>query len=66
MDEPIVIAPEIQDVKESRSIMREVNGVAIYAGVSSKKQNVDLSVSAQLKALREYSSRNSDTVQARF
>src|SRR4030066_255490 len=31
---------------------------AIYARVSSDKQDVDLSISAQLKALREYAIRN--------
>ncbi len=32
--------------------------VALYARVSSEKQDVDLSISAQLKALREYATRN--------
>ncbi len=32
--------------------------VALYARVSSEKQDVDLSISAQLKALREYAARN--------
>jgi len=32
--------------------------VALYARVSSDKQDVDLSISAQLKALREYATRN--------
>ncbi len=32
--------------------------VALYARVSSDKQDVDLSISAQLKALREYANRN--------
>lgn len=31
---------------------------ALYARVSSEKQDVDLSISAQLKALREYASKN--------
>jgi DNA invertase Pin-like site-specific DNA recombinase len=31
---------------------------AIYARVSSEKQDVDLSISAQLKAMREYAERN--------
>ncbi len=35
---------------------------ALYARVSSDRQNVDLSVSAQLKALREYASRNGYSV----
>ncbi len=32
--------------------------VALYARVSSDKQDVDLSISAQLKTLREYATRN--------
>ncbi len=32
--------------------------VAIYARVSSERQDIDLSISAQLKALREYALRN--------
>lgn len=32
--------------------------VAVYARVSSEKQDTDLSISAQLKALRDYVSRN--------
>ncbi|HEX76933.1 MAG TPA: recombinase family protein [Dehalococcoidia bacterium] len=36
--------------------------VAIYARVSSERQDIDLSISAQLKALREYASRNDHTV----
>jgi site-specific DNA recombinase len=32
--------------------------VALYARVSSEKQDVDLSISAQLRALREYAARN--------
>lgn len=36
--------------------------VAIYARVSSERQDVDLSISAQLKALREYASRNGHCV----
>ena len=32
--------------------------VALYTRVSSDKQDIDLSISAQLKALREYASRN--------
>jgi site-specific DNA recombinase len=32
--------------------------VVLYARVSSERQDVDLSISAQLKALREYASRN--------
>ena len=36
--------------------------VALYARVSSDRQDVDLSITAQLKALREYASRNGYTV----
>ena len=35
---------------------------ALYARVSSEKQDVDLSISAQLKALREYATRNGHEV----
>ena len=40
--------------------------VAIYARVSSDRQDVDLSISAQLKALREYTVRNGYTVVREF
>jgi len=40
--------------------------VALYARVSSDKQDVDLSISAQLKALREYAARNSYHVVREF
>jgi site-specific DNA recombinase len=36
----------------------ELKKVVIYARVSSEKQDVDLSITAQLKALREYASHN--------
>jgi len=36
--------------------------VALYARVSSDRQDIDLSITAQLKALREYASRNGHTV----
>jgi len=36
--------------------------VALYARVSSDRQDVDLSITAQLKVLREYASRNGYTV----
>jgi site-specific DNA recombinase len=39
---------------------------AIYARVSSEKQDVDLSISAQLKALREYATRNGHEVVREF
>ena len=38
----------------------------IYARVSSEKQDVDLSISAQLKALREYAARNGHEVVKEF
>lgn len=40
--------------------------VAIYARVSSDKQDVDLSISAQLKALREYAKNNGNEVVREF
>jgi len=40
--------------------------VALYARVSSDRQDVDLSISAQLKALREYALRNSYQVVKEF
>lgn len=40
--------------------------VALYARVSSEKQDVDLSISAQLKALRDYADRNGHTVVKEF
>ncbi|MBM4445135.1 MAG: recombinase family protein [Chloroflexi bacterium] len=39
---------------------------AIYARVSSDKQDVDLSISAQLKALREYAARNGHPIIREF
>ena len=36
--------------------------VALYARVSSEKQDVDLSISAQLKSLRVYAARNGHEV----
>jgi site-specific DNA recombinase len=39
---------------------------AIYARVSSDRQDVDLSISAQLKALREYASNNGYTIAREF
>lgn len=40
--------------------------VALYARVSSEKQDTDLSLSAQLRALREYADRNSHQVVREF
>jgi len=40
--------------------------VVLYARVSSDKQDVDLSISAQLRALREYANRNSYQVVREF
>ncbi len=39
---------------------------AIYARVSSEKQDVDLSISAQLKALRDYAVKNGHDVVKEF
>ena len=36
--------------------------VALYARVSSERQDVDLSVAAQLRALRDYADKNGYTV----
>jgi site-specific DNA recombinase len=46
----------------AREKTMETKRVAIYARVSSEKQDIDLSISAQLKALREYASRNDHIV----
>ena len=46
--------------------MENLKMVAIYARVSSDRQDVDLSISAQLKALREYAARNGYTVIKEF
>jgi len=46
--------------------MEKPKMVAIYARVSSDRQDVDLSISAQLKALREYAARNGYTVLKEF
>ena len=40
--------------------------VALYARVSSEKQDVELSISAQLKALREYADKNGHAVVKEF
>ena len=40
--------------------------VALYARVSSEAQDVSLSISAQLKALREFAERNDDVVVREF
>jgi len=44
----------------------EQKRVATYARVSSEKQDIDLSISAQLKALREYASRNNHIVMKEY
>jgi len=44
----------------------EARRAAIYARVSSDRQDVDLSISAQLKALREYAARNGYAVVREF
>ena len=40
--------------------------VALYARVSSEKQDVDLSISAQLRSLRDYALRNGHEVVKEF
>lgn len=40
--------------------------VALYARVSSDKQDVDLSISAQLRALRDYAARGGHQVICEF
>src|SRR4030042_1004755 len=40
--------------------------VALYARVSSDKQDVDLSISSQFKALREYAARNAHVILREF
>ncbi len=40
--------------------------VALYARVSSEKQDVDLSISAQLKSLRDYAARNGYNIVREF
>jgi site-specific DNA recombinase len=44
----------------------EIKKVAIYARVSSEKQDVALSLSAQLRALREYAAKNGYQVVREF
>ena len=39
---------------------------ALYARVSSERQDIDLSISAQLKALREYASRSGYAIVREF
>jgi len=46
--------------------MDNLKKVVIYARVSSDRQDVDLSITAQLKALREYASRNNYFVVKEF
>jgi len=50
----MVVSGKLQEVIMSG----EIKKVAIYARVSSERQDVDLSISGQLKALREYALRN--------
>ena len=40
--------------------------VALYARVSSDKQDIDLSISAQVRALREYAAKNGNEVVREF
>jgi len=44
----------------------QLKRVAIYARVSSERQDTDLSISAQLKALRDYASRNNCIVSREY
>jgi DNA invertase Pin-like site-specific DNA recombinase len=46
------------DITRRNHIKSTLKNAAIYARVSSDKQDVDLSISAQLRALREYAERN--------
>jgi DNA invertase Pin-like site-specific DNA recombinase len=47
--------------------MSELNKrAALYARVSSEKQDIDLSISAQLKALREYATKNNYDIVREF
>jgi DNA invertase Pin-like site-specific DNA recombinase len=45
---------------------RELKKAALYARVSSDKQDTDLSISAQLRAIREYAERNGYTIVREF
>jgi site-specific DNA recombinase len=44
--------------QSERGLRRKAMKVAIYARVSSDRQEVDLSIGAQLRALREYAAKN--------
>ena len=46
--------------------MREQVPAALYARVSSDRQDVDLSVSAQLRALRDYAAKNGYVVKGEY
>ena len=48
------------------NIKKEAVTAAIYARVSSDKQDVDLSISAQLRALREFAGRNNYPIAREF
>jgi site-specific DNA recombinase len=50
------------EIKRRLTMSVESRKVAIYARVSSDRQDVDLSISAQLKALRDYAARNDQMV----
>jgi site-specific DNA recombinase len=47
-------------------VVKEMKKVALYARVSSDKQDTDLSISAQLRALREYALKNGYQVVREF
>ena len=53
-------------METQNAAMENQKMVAIYARVSSDRQDVDLSISAQLKALRDYAARNGYTVIKEF
>ena len=46
--------------------MNELKRAVIYARVSSDKQDVDLSISAQMRALREYARNNGHEIVREF
>jgi len=55
----------VKDCQEA-TMENLVKKAAIYARVSSDKQDVDLSISAQLRALREYAERNEYSIVREF
>ena len=47
-----------RDTPMNMKLQDDYTPVALYARVSSDRQDVDLSVSAQLRALRDYAQKN--------